>query len=60
MHAHMHMCRSRGEGGRDLPHKNHKNIGFLSNTCPDSLKNHEATEPEFNVGSSSARQWNAF
>ena len=36
--------------------KNHKNIGFLSNSGPDPLKNHEATEPAFNVGPSSARQ----
>ena len=41
------------------PLKNHKNIGFLSNTSPDPLKNHKATKPAFNVGSSSARQRNA-
>ena len=35
------------------PPKNHKNIGFLSNTGPDSLKNHTATKPAFNVGPSS-------
>ena len=39
--------------------KNHKNIGFLSNSDPDPLKNHKATEPAFNVGPSSARQRNA-
>ena len=39
--------------------KNHKNIGFLSNSGPDPLKNYEATEPAFNVGPSSARQRNA-
>ena len=33
-----------------------KNLGFLSNTGPDPLKNHKATKPEFNVGLSSARQ----
>ena len=39
---------------------NHKkNIGFLSNTGPDPLKNHKATNPAFNVGPSSARQRNA-
>ena len=27
------------------PLKNHKNIGFLSNTGPDPLKNHKATKP---------------
>ena len=33
-----------GTGGPDpLPLKNHKNIGFLSNTGPDPLKNHKAT-----------------
>ena len=31
----------RGTGGPDPPLKNHKNIGFLSNTGPDPLKNHE-------------------
>ena len=36
------------------PMKNHKNIGFLCNTSPDPLKNHKATKPTFNVGSSSA------
>ena len=30
------------------PLKNHKNIGFLSNTGPDLLKNHKATKPAFN------------
>ena len=47
-------------GGPDPPPlKNHKNIGFLSNTGPDPLKNHKATKPAFNVGPSSARQRNA-
>ena len=27
------------------PLKNHKNIGFLSNSGPDLLKNHKATKP---------------
>ena len=45
-----------GGGGPDLPLKNHKNIGFLSNTGPDPLKNHNATKPTFNVGPSSACQ----
>ena len=35
---------------------NHKSIGFLSNTGPDPLENHQATKPAFNVGPSSARQ----
>ena len=32
-----------GTGGPDL--KNQKNIGFLSNTGPDPLKNHKAARP---------------
>ena len=48
----------RGTGGLDSLN-NHKNIGFLSNSGPDSLKNQKATKPAFNVGSSSARQRNA-
>ena len=31
---------SRGVGGPDPQTENHKNIGFLSNTGPDPLKNH--------------------
>ena len=27
-----------------------KNIGFLSNTEPERLENHKATDPKFNVG----------
>ena len=34
----------RGTWGADPP-KNHKNIGLLSNTGPDPLKNHKATKP---------------
>ena len=30
--------------------KNHKNIGFLSNTGPDPLKNHKAAKSAFNNG----------
>ena len=46
-----------GTGGLDSPPlKNHKNVGFLSNTGPDPLKNHNATKPAFNVGPLSARQ----
>ena len=33
--------------------KNHKNIGFLSNTGPDPLINHKATNAAFNIGLSS-------
>ena len=39
---------------------NHKNIGFLSNTGPDPLKNHKANKPAFNFGPLSTRQRNAF
>ena len=47
-------------GGPDPPLlKNHKIIGFLSNTGLDSAKNHKATKPAFNVGPSSAHQQNA-
>ena len=46
------------EGGLGIrtppPLKNHKNIGFLSNTGPDPLKYHKDTKPAFNVGPSSA------
>ena len=50
------MCRSRGggwgggAGGPDPPPplKNHKDIGFLSQTDPDPLKNHKkAANPAF-------------
>ena len=47
-----------GQGVR-TPLKNHQNIGFLSNTGPDHLKNHKATKPAFNVEPSSACQRNA-
>ena len=47
-----------GQGVRTPPLKNHKNIGFSSNTGPDPL-NIVATKPAYNVGSSSARQRNA-
>ena len=58
-----HMCGSRGGGGGQgvwTPLKNHKNIGFPSNTGLDPLKNHKATKPAFNVEPSSTRQQNAF
>ena len=51
------------EGGQGVPTihsptplKNHKNIGFLSNTDLDPLKKQKATKPAFNVGPSSAHQ----
>ena len=45
-----HVRIQRGDRGSGPPPllKNHKNIGFLSNSGPDPLD--EATEPEFNVG----------
>ena len=54
----------RGGGGGALgpdipPMKNHKTIGFLSNTGQDPLKNHKAAKPTLNVGPSSAHQRNA-
>ena len=54
----------RGSGGEGrasgcTPLKNHKNIGFQSNTGPEPLKNHKATKPTFSCLSSSARQRNA-
>ena len=54
-------CADPDGGGQGIrtPLKNHKNIGFLSSTGPDPLKNHKAAKPAFNVGSSSARQRNA-
>ena len=39
--------------------KNHKKTGFLSNTGPDPLKNHKATQPAFKVWPSSVCQQNA-
>ena len=46
-----------GQGSRPSL-KNHKNIGFLSNTGPDPLKNYKATKPAYNVGLSLACQQN--
>ena len=45
-----------GQGVRKTPLKNHKNIGFLSNAGPDSLKNLKSIKPAFNFVHSSARQ----
>ena len=41
--------------GPPPPLENYKNIGFLSNTGPDPLKNHKATKQAFNVGPLIAR-----
>ena len=45
-----------GGKGSGAPLKNHKNIGFLSKSGLDTLKNHKTAKPAFNVGPSSARQ----
>ena len=51
-----HTMRGSSGGGGDRVSgtllKNQSNIGFLSNTDPDSLKNHIGTKPAFNVGPS--------
>ena len=50
----------RGDRGYEHPPlKNHKNIGFSSNTDPDLLKNLKASNPAFNIEPSLARQRNA-
>ena len=43
-----------GTGGPDPALKNKKNIGFLSNTGQDPLKNHKAFKLAFKVGPSTA------
>ena len=55
------MCGSRGGGGgrESGPPEKLQNIGFLSKSGPDPLKNHEAIKPAFNVGASPSRQRNA-
>ena len=59
--SHVYYARiQRGGGGKWSGHppplKNHKAIGYLSNTSPDPLENQKATKPAFNVGPSSAGQ----
>ena len=46
----IYMCGSRGGGRGSAPPEKSRNIGDLSHSGPDPLKNHEATEPAFNVG----------
>ena len=48
-----------GEQGVQIPLKNHKNIGLVSNTGLDPLSNHKANKPAFNVGPPLALQQNA-
>ena len=47
------------QGSAHTPAKSQK-YRVSSNTGPDPLKNHKATKPAFNIGPSSARQYNAF
>ena len=51
---HFHARIQRGWLGSD-PLKNHKNIGFLSNTGADPLNNYKVIQTTFNVG-----QWPAY
>ena len=48
-----------GDRGSGPLMKNHKFIGFPSNTCLGPLINHKATKQAFNVGPLSASQRNA-
>ena len=52
-----HVRIQRGIVGPDPPPptENYKHIGFLTNTGPDPLENHKATQPAFNAGPPSAR-----
>ena len=52
---HVRIQRGRVQGSRP-PQKKHENIGFLSNTGPDTLK----TKPALDVGPTSARQQTPF
>ena len=58
----MYLCAD-PEGGQGFrtppPPEKSQNIGFLSNTGQDDLKNHKAAKPAFNDGPSSARLQNA-
>ena len=53
------MCVWGGGRASRPPDKITKNIGFISNTGPDTLKSHKAAKQAFNVGPSSACQQNA-
>ena len=52
-------CMRGSRGGAGGPDPHHKNIGFLSSTDPDPLKNHKRTKPVFNLWPSLACQRNA-
>ena len=49
----------KGRRGVWAPLKNHKNIGFLSNTGPDPLKNHKAIKPDSMLGHQRHASWQA-
>ena len=49
---------SRGVDRGSGPPEKSQNYSFFSNSGPDSLKNHKATKPAFNVGPSLARKRN--
>ena len=49
-----------GNMGSGHPLKYHKNKGVHSNTGPDPMKNHKATNPKVSVGPPSACERNAF
>ena len=59
-YIHTRIQRGRGQGVQTLPSPHPWKItklqGSLSNTGPDTLENHKATKPAFNVGPSLARQ----
>ena len=57
--GHVRIQRGGDRGSDPHPPEKSQTIGVLSNSGPDPLKNHKATEPAFNVGPSSARQRNA-
>ena len=57
---HAWIQRGGGQGVQTPTPEKPQNLGFLSNTGPDPLKNLKATKPEFIVGPSSAREQNAF
>ena len=46
----MRGSREKGAATPPPPWKSHKNIGFLSTTGPDHLKNHKTTKPAFDIG----------
>ena len=51
-----HVRTQRGDRGSETPLKNHKFIGFPSNSGPDPHGNHKAAKSAFNGGPLSACQ----